>query len=85
MNNHFKERLSRIQDRFNQTFGMNPLIAPKIRASVIFAVIKLGLLQRRIAMAPTPESMREFERTQTLLEKVFSKVEKLSSGKKPAD
>ncbi len=76
MSNEYKERLFIMMDRLNQTFGMNPLIRPEIRRSAIWAVIKLGLLERQIYRSPTSENIREFERIQTILEKTFEEVEK---------
>jgi aminoglycoside phosphotransferase family enzyme len=87
MNNEFKERLSIIRDRFNQTFDMNPLIRPEIRRSAMWAVIKLGILERQTYRSPTTENIQEFERIQTIIEKVFARVEQLNRKrqKEPAD
>jgi hypothetical protein len=76
MSIEFKDRLFMMMDRFNQTFGMDDLIDPNLRAQAMWAVIKLGLLQRQIYRSPTLDSIQEFERIQTLLEKTYVGVEK---------
>jgi hypothetical protein len=81
MNNEFKERLSIIRDRFNQTFDKNPLINPGIRRSAMWAVIKLGILEQQMYRSPTTENIQEFERIQNILEGVFAKVEKVPGNK----
>jgi hypothetical protein len=75
MSNEFKERLFMMMDRFNQTFGRDDLIRPEIRQSAMWAVIKLGLLQRQIYRSHSLDSIQEFERIQTLLEKTYVAVE----------
>lgn len=75
MSIEFKDRLFMMMDRFNQTFGRDDLIRPEIRRSAVWAVIKLGLLQRQIYRSPTLDSIQEFERIQTLLEKTYVAVE----------
>jgi hypothetical protein len=81
MSNEYKERLFMMMDRFNQTFGMDDLIRPEIRRSAMWAVIKLGILERQMYRSPTTENIQEFERIQNILEGVFAKVEKVPGNK----
>ena len=70
--NHFKTRLKKIQKKFNKTFGMNPLINPKFRRTVIFAIIKLGLLERKISADFNIKDIRQFKMIESTLKKIFT-------------
>ena len=50
----FEKELVRIQNQFNQTFGVMPLCNPKVRIKVIFAIIQMGILQRKISKSKNP-------------------------------
>lgn len=77
--NRFKARLKRIQYRFNETLGRNPSIKPEIRRSVIFSIIKLGLLERKISADLVAKDIREFTRIANVLEKVFANIHSLNT------
>jgi len=70
--NYFKNRLMKIQERFNETFGMNPLIHPKFRRTIIFAIIKLGILERKISEDFNATDRRQFKMMAKALKKIFA-------------
>ena len=78
--NHFRSRLERVRCRFNETFGMNSLINPKIRISVVFAIIKLGLVERKISAGFDENHIREFTRIANIIETIFAKIDYLNNG-----
>lgn len=79
--NRFKLELIRIQSRFNKTIGINCLINPKIRISVVYSIIRLGLLEHKISDNFDAKDIREFTKIANILEKIFVKVDSLNNGK----
>ena len=70
--NHFKTKLKKIQEKFNETFGINHLINPKFRRIVIFAIVKLGLLERKISADFNTKDIRQFKMIESTLKKIFA-------------
>jgi len=74
----FKKEVDQIQTRFNQTFGVMPLCNPKIRARVIFAIVRMCVLQRKILSEKREDDICKFVKTKGKLNKIFSTLIKES-------
>ena len=74
----FKNELSRVQTGFNQTFGVMPLCNPKIRIRVMFAIVQMCLLQRKIVKGKGKEDISKFVKIKDNLNKIFSTLIKES-------
>ena len=70
--NHFKTRLKKIQKKFNETFGINSLINPKFRRTVIFAIVRLGILESKISADFDIKDIRQFKMIESTLKKIFA-------------
>lgn len=56
--NFFEGELTRLQNRFNQTFGEMTTCNLKARSSTILSIIGLGVLAKRITAASDKDSVR---------------------------
>ncbi len=81
----FGKELNRVQERFNQTFGVMPLCNPKVRIRVIFAIVQMCLLQRKIIKDKRKEDISQFVKTKDKLNKIFSTLIKESKRRQHAN
>jgi hypothetical protein len=76
----FEKELTRVRERFNQTFGKQLACDLQTRAEIIIAVIHMGLLGNKITNAKDKEmvrdDMRMFIKQRNALTKIFINVEK---------
>jgi len=79
--NRFRSRLERVRRRFKETFRINSLINPSIGISIIFSIMKLGLLERKISVDFDENDIQDFTRIADMLEKIFAKIDCLNNGK----
>ena len=77
----FEKELGRIQARFNQTFGVIPLCNPGVRIRVVFAIVQMGILKRKIQKEKQKEDISRFVKTKNNLNKIFSTLIKESERK----
>jgi len=77
----FEKELGRIQAKFNQTFGAMPLCNPKVRTRVIFAIVQMCILQRKILREKQKEDISRFVKTKDKLNNIFSTLIKESERK----
>jgi hypothetical protein len=77
--NFFIHELRRIQERFNQTFGVQAVCDLKTRLRVILAIIHLEMLSRQIISAENTDKVREeicrFVKTKNILNEIFNRAE----------
>ena len=78
----FEKELGRIQSKFNQTFGIMPLCNPKVRTKVIFAIVKMGILHKKIQQTKHKEDISRFVKTKDKLNEIFSTLIKESERKR---
>ena len=78
----FEKELGRVQTEFNQTFGVMPLCNPKIRIRVMFAIVQMCLLQRKIMKEKGKEDISNFVKTKDKLNKIFSMLSQESKKRK---
>jgi hypothetical protein len=78
--NFFESELTRIQERFNQSFGSQSICDLQTRAQVIIAIVHMGLLTHNILKAEDRSMVRQdiqmFIRIKGVLTSLFSQVEK---------
>jgi hypothetical protein len=78
--NFFERELTKVRERFNQTFGKPTVCDLKKRAQVIIAVIHMGLLGNKIMKAKDKEMVRDdikmFIRKRNALTTIFNNTEK---------
>lgn len=78
--NFFEKELTRIWERFNQTFGKQIVCDLQVRAQVIIAIIHLGMLGNKIMKAKDKEmvrgDIRMFIRIKNTLTTIFNNAEK---------
>jgi len=77
----FEKELGRIQSKFNQTFGIMPLCIPKVRIKVIFAIVQMGILHKKIQQTKHKEDISRFVKTKDKLNEIFSTLIKESERK----
>jgi formamidopyrimidine-DNA glycosylase len=79
--NFFEKELTRIWERFNQTFGKQIVCDLQVRAQVIIAIIHLGMLGNKIMKAKDKEmvrgDIRMFIRIKNTLTTIFNNAEKI--------
>jgi len=68
----FEHEIARVQDKFNQTFGSMPLCNPEARINVIFAIVQMCILQRKISTKKQKEDISRFVRIRDKLNEIFS-------------
>jgi hypothetical protein len=68
----FGTELSKIQNRFNQTFGSMPLCNPTVRIKVIFAIVQMCILHRKIIKDKKKEDIIKFVKIKDRLNSIFS-------------
>jgi hypothetical protein len=77
--NFFIHELRRVQERFNQTFGVQTVCDLKTRCRVILAIIYLEMLSKQINNAKSKDKVREeicqFVKTKNILNRIFSRAE----------
>lgn len=75
----FKTELKRVQEQFNETFGMIIVCDIRTRQSVISAIVLMGLLQKRISGAQSKDEVKpdiqRFVKTRNVLNKIFNSIE----------
>ncbi len=79
--NYFKNRLKKIQAKFNETFGMHPLINPKFRRTIIFAIVRLGVLESKISADFNTKDINQFKMIESALKKIFAEFDCKYDGK----
>jgi hypothetical protein len=74
----FEEEIRKVQERFNQTFGMLNVYDLKSRQSTILAICSLTLIAGRIKQAKNKddkkEDIKQFMRNRTILNDVFNQI-----------
>ena len=77
---YFEKELSRVRERFNQTFGKQFVCDLQTRAEVIISIIHMGLLGNKIMNAKNKEmvrdDMRMFIKKKNQLATIFSNADK---------
>lgn len=76
--NFFEKELCGVQVRFNQTFGIMPLCNPRVRAKVIFAIVQMGILHKKIKQTKHKEDISKFVKIKDKLNEIFSTLTKNS-------
>lgn len=83
----FQNELELLQNRFNQTFGQNPICNLRTRACVIMGIAALGMLCKKITQASSADEVsdeiKRFGQKREKLMKFFNQAEKLWNSKKP--
>ena len=76
----FKKELDKVQDRFNQTFGIMPLCDLKLRQSVIFTICHMGCLAKEMAETKSRDhphnKIARFMQGRNALNRIFDQLEK---------
>lgn len=80
--NFFENELFKIREKFNQTIGTMPLCNPRVRAHVIFAIIKMGLLKNKIIKERDKEDISKFVITRDKLDSIFNTLTQIKEGRK---
>jgi hypothetical protein len=77
----FEKELSKIQERFTQTFGKQTVCNLEARCRVIISIIHMGLLSDKIMKAKDKSMVRDdirmFIRIRNTLMTIFTNAEKL--------
>lgn len=77
--NFFDRELTRLQDRFNSTFGVMQTCDLKVRQSTILSIISLGLLANKINAASSNDEVRDeiakFVKGRDVLTQFFNQVQ----------
>jgi hypothetical protein len=68
----FEKELGKTQNRFNQTFGSMPLCNPTVRIKVIFAIVQMCILHRKIIKDKKKEDIIQFVKIKDRLNNIFS-------------
>lgn len=66
--------LDAIRARFNQTFKDLHLCNPDFRVRVVFAIVQMGLLHKRITIKNRQEDIRQFLTIKSKLNEILSMV-----------
>ena len=78
--NFFEKELTRVRERFNQTFGKRTVCNLQTRAQVIIAIIHMGMLNNKIMKAKDKSTVRDdiriFIKIKNTLTTIFNNVEK---------
>ena len=78
--NFFEKELTRVRERFNQTFGKQTVCDLQTRARVIIAIIHMGMLNNKILKAKDKSmvrgDIRMFIRIKNTLATIFNNAEK---------
>jgi hypothetical protein len=73
--NFFDRELSRLEERFNSTFGEDPKFKPDLRACTMLSIVWLGMIAKHINSAKKKDSVRseiqEFVYGRHALDKLF--------------
>jgi hypothetical protein len=79
----FQKEVTKVQGRFNETFGETQVVNLSTRFNTIFSIINLGLIAKEIKKQSIKkngkkdiEKVKEFMRTKGILNKVFDNFEK---------
>jgi hypothetical protein len=72
----FETDLDAIRARFNQTFQDLHLCNPDFRVRVVFAIVHMGILQKRINTQKRREDIREFLAVRDKMNKIFTAIDK---------
>ena len=87
--NFFEKELTRVRERFNQTFGAQSVCDLQTRACVVIAIIHMGLLGNKIMKAKDKEivrdDIRKFIRIKDALTNIFNNVEKFCEERRRYD
>ena len=86
----FEKELDKVQERFNQTFGIMTVCDLKLRQSVILAICHLGCLVRTMTETKSRDhphnKIARFMRTRNAINRVFDQLEKhQEKGRKQND
>ena len=77
--NFFETELKSVQEQFNETFGMMIVCDIRTRQSVIFAIVLMGLLQKKISNAQSKVEVKpdiqRFVKTRDVLNDIFNSIE----------
>jgi hypothetical protein len=68
----FEKELVKTQNRFNVTFGSMPLCNPTFRIKVIFAIVQMGILHKKIIKDKKKEDIIKFVKIKDRLNNIFS-------------
>jgi hypothetical protein len=78
--NFFEREVKKVQERFNERFGMFTVCNLDVRYSAVFSICWLGILSRKISKAKDKEkakdTIREFIRIRDVLNNFFTLMEK---------
>ena len=85
----FEKELTTVWERYNQTFGKQSVCNLKTRYQVIFAIIHMGMLRKKISKTGDKSMYRDdiglFIRTKNTLMTIFSNAEKVWQERRPYD
>ena len=68
--------LDAIRARFNQTFQDLHLCNPDFRVRVVFAIVHMGILQKRINIKNRKEDIQQFLAVRDKMNKIFTAIDK---------
>ena len=68
----FENELGRIQVEFNRAFGTMPLCNPGVRTRTIFAIVQMGVLQKKIRKENRKEDIGRFVKIGDKLNEIFA-------------
>ena len=87
--NFFEKELTRVRERFNQTFGKQTVCDLQTRAQVIIAIIHMGMLNNKIMKAKDKSMVRDdirmFIRIKNALSIIFNNAEKFWEERRSYD
>jgi len=75
----FEKELQKVQERFNQTFGIMPVCDLRLRQSLILSICHLGCLAKKIAETKSRDQphtiIARFMRTRNAINRIFDQIE----------
>jgi hypothetical protein len=87
--NFFEKELTRVRERFNQTFGKQTVCNLQARAQVIIAIIQMGMLNYQIMKAKDKSTVRDdirmFFKIKDTLTIIFNNAEKFWEERRSHD
>lgn len=87
--NFFEKELTRVRERFNQTFGKQTVCNLQARAQVIIAIIQMGMLNHQIMKAKDKSAVRDdirmFIKIKNTLATIFNNAEKFWEERRSYD
>lgn len=78
--NFFSNELTKVYDRFNRTFGKLIVFNTNTRQRIVFSIISLGVLEKKIMVEKNKDQLRSeikrFVRIKNILNHYFDEIDK---------